>query len=164
VIAVLATVALVVALVMRPGDTGRAVEAYVLLLGCLGVALLAQATTRSFPAPAPSRLAAALARQQRKETSVPELERIERELEMAIESAYDSYYRLRPILRDIAADRLARSAVRLDEAGGRAEELLGPDAWSIVRPDLQPPSNHHAPGLRLPAIERALDALEGLSR
>jgi hypothetical protein len=162
VIAVLATVGLAAALAMRPGDGGRAVEAYVLFLGCLGVALLTQATTRSFPAPTPSRIAAALARPPRKHMRVPELERLERELEMAVESAYDSYFRLRPILRDIAAGRLALGTVELDRPGGRAEELLGPEAWSLVRPDLERPSNHHAPGPRLSEIERAIDALERL--
>ncbi len=160
--AVVGTVGLAVALAMRPGDSGHAVEAYLLFLGCLGVALLAQATTRSFPAPTPSRIDAALTRPPRKDMRLPELERLERELEMAMESAYDSYYRLRPTLRDIAEARLAYSAVELDQPGGRAEELLGPDAWSIVRPGLERPSDHHAPGPRLAEIERAIDALERL--
>jgi hypothetical protein len=93
---------------------------------------------------------------------VPELERLERELEMAMRTAYDAYYRLRPTLREIAASRLARNAVDLD-VGGRAEELLGSDAWSIVRPDLERPSDHHAPGMPLATIEGAVDALERLN-
>ncbi len=48
------------------------------------------------------------------------------------ESAYDVHYRLRPIFREIAASRLARSAVELDAESGRAEQLLGPDAWAFV--------------------------------
>jgi hypothetical protein len=162
-IALTATLGLAAALVMRPGDSGRAVEAYLLFLGTLGVALLAQATSRSFPAPTASRLAEVLARPPRKEPRVPELERLEREVEMAMESAYDTYYRLRPTLREIAATRLARSGVSLDSPGGRAEELLGPDAWSIVRPDVERPSDHHATGAQLPTIERAIDALERLN-
>jgi hypothetical protein len=161
-VALVAAVGLAVALVMRPGDSGLAIEAYLLFLGCLGAALLTQATTASFPAPTPSRIPAALARPRRKDLRVAELERLERVLEMSTESAYDSYYRLRPILRDIAASRLALGNVELDRPGGRAEELLGPAAWSFVRPDLQRPSNHDAPGARLPEIERAVDALERL--
>ena len=162
-IAVVATTALAAALVMRPGDSSRAVEAYLLFLGVIGVAALAQATSRSFPAPTASQLAEVLARPPRKEPRVPELERLEREVEMAMESAYDTYYRLRPTLREISATRLARSAVGLDGPGGRAEELLGPDAWSIVRPDFERPSDHHAAGTPLATIERAVTALEGLN-
>jgi hypothetical protein len=162
-VALVTTLGLVAALVMRPGDSGRAVEAYLLFLGALGVALLAQATSRSFPAPTTSRLTEALARPPRKEPRVPELERLEREVDMAMESEYDTYYRLRPTLREIAASRLARSAVDLDGPGGRAQELLGPDVWAFVRPDLERPSNHHSPGPKLPAIERAVEALERLN-
>jgi hypothetical protein len=160
--AALATAGIGAALVTRPGDRGRAFDAYVLFLGALGVVALSQATSRSFRGPSESRLDAAMRRPLQKPPRVPELERLEREVEMAMETAYDTYYRLRPTLREIAAIRLARSAVDLDGPGGRAEELLGPDAWSIVRPDLERPSDHHAAGTRLATIERAVEALEGL--
>ena len=158
--AVLATAGLVVALLMRPGDAGRTIDAYVLFLGALGVVALTQVTSRTFRAPTESRLQAALKRTKPERPRVAELARIERELGMATESAYDTYYRLRPILRELAAARLGRSAVELDPTGGRAEELLGPDAWAFVRPDLPRPSDHHAPGARLQEIERAVAALE----
>ena len=38
------------------------------------------------------------------------------------------------------------AGIELDPPGGRAEELLGPDAWELVRPDLARPADHHAPG------------------
>lgn len=162
---VLGAVGLVAALVVRPGDAGLAAEAYVLFLGALGVGLLARATSRSFAAPTDSQLELALRRPQRKEQQrVPELERLERELEMATESAFDVHYRLRPIFREIAQSRLGRSAVELDADPRRAEELLGPDAWAFVRPDAARPADHHAPGANLAEIERAVEALEALGR
>lgn len=162
--AALATAGFAVALAMRPGDAGRAIDAYVLFLGALGVLALTRLTSRFFHPPTESRLQAALKRQRPAEPRVAELTRIERELEMAMESAYDTYYRLRPILRELATTRLACSAVELDRTGGRAEELLGPDAWAFVRPDLERPSDHHAPGARLREIERAVEALERVGR
>jgi hypothetical protein len=161
-IAVLATVGLAVALVVRPGDSGLAAEAYVLLVGALGMALLAQAVAGLFPAAPPSRIESA-SRPRRKDKRLAGLERIERELEMATQSAFDTHYRLRPLLRELAATRLARRGVDLDAPGGRAEELLGPDAWSFVRPDLVRPTEHHAAGVRLATVERAVDALERLA-
>jgi hypothetical protein len=88
--------------------------------------------------------------------------RIERELEMATQSAFDTYFRLRPILRELASTRLALSAVDLDAPGGRAEALLGPEAWALVRPDAARPSDHYAPGVPLSLVTRAVDAVEAL--
>ena len=161
---VIGALGLVAALVVRPGDASLAAEAYVLFLGALGVALLARATSRSFAAPTTSQLELALRRPQRQTQRVPELVRLEREIEMATESAFDVHYRLHPLFREIAASRLGRSAVELDAEGGRAAELLGPDAWAFVRPDTVRPADHHAPGARLDEIERAVEALEALGR
>jgi hypothetical protein len=162
--AALGTAGLVAALLVRPGDTGAAFDAYALFLGALGVVALTKATSQSFHPPTASRLQASRQRPPKEQPRVPELARLERALEMSLQSAYDSFYRLRPTLREIAASRLARRGVELDGPGGRAEELLGADLWAFVRPDLARPSDHHAPGVGLPAIERAIEALEGLGR
>jgi hypothetical protein len=163
-VASVATLGLAVALGTRPGEKGPGLEAYVLFLGAVAVTMLARATHRAFPAPTSSRVAAALARRRRMEPRLPELARLEREVEMSLGSAYDTYYRLRPALREIAAGRLARSGVELDAGDGRAKTLLGPDVWALVRPDLVRPEDHHAPGATLAEVERALDALEALGR
>jgi hypothetical protein len=162
VVCLFGAVALTVALVVRPGDASLAAEAFVLFLGALGAAVLTRATSTAFAAPTESQVAVALRPRRPKVRRVPELERLERELEMSTQSAYDTHYRLRPILREIAAGRLGHSAVELDRPGSRAEELLGPDAWALVRPDSQRPADHHAPGASLAEIERAIDALEAV--
>lgn len=158
---VLATVGLVLALLMRPDDANLAVEAYVLLLGAIGMAVLVRATARLFPPAAESRIER-LRRPGRKEKRLGEVVRIERELEMATQSAFDTHYRLRPLMRELAEARLARQGVELDRPGGRAEELLGPEAWELVRPDLVRPAEHHAAGVRLAEVEKAVAALEAL--
>jgi len=127
VVAAAGTLGLVLALLLRPGDGGLAFEAYVLFLGAVGTALLAQATSRRFSAPTESELAAALRRKAEEDPRVNELVRLEREVEMAVGNAYDTHYRLRPTLREVARGLLARSAVDLDTSA-QAEELLGPDA------------------------------------
>jgi hypothetical protein len=162
--AVLGAIALAVAFLVRPGDGGPATEAYVLFLGALGVGVLARVTSRSFAPATESQVARERAKLRPREKRVPELERLERELEMSIQSAFDTHYRLRPILREIAASRLGRSAVELDRPGSRAAELLGPDTWALVRPDFGRPADHHAPGASLAEIERAVEALEAMGR
>jgi hypothetical protein len=149
---------------VRPGDSGLAFEAFVLFIGAVAVAFLAKATSDTFDAASVSQLQLALRPPVRREQRVGDLARLERELEMATESAFDVHYRLRPVFREIAASRLARRAVELDAQGGRAEELLGPDAWSFVRPDAVRPSDHYAPGAQLAQIERAVEALERLGQ
>jgi hypothetical protein len=162
--ALLGAMALGVAIAVRPGDSNLAVEAFVLLIGAIAVGFLAKATADSFDAASESQLQRALVRPRGKRERVGDLARLERELEMATESAYDVHYRLRPIFREIAASRLARRAVDLETEGGHAEQLLGPDAWAFVRPDAVRPSDHYAPGAQLEEIERAIDALEKLGR
>jgi hypothetical protein len=157
-----ATTGLAVGLGMRPGDAGAAVEAYVLFLGAIGLALLAKATSGTFEPATASRVAVARDRKLRKDGRPADLVRVERELEMSTESAFDTYFRLRPILREVAATRLALSGVDLDAPGGRAEALLGPEAWELVKPDAERPADHYAPGVRLSAVAHALDAVEAL--
>src|SRR5262249_28419747 len=148
-------------LVMRPGDSGLAAEAFVLFVGALGMGLLAQVVARLFPT-TPSKIHAAK-QPQRKDKRLASLEKIERELEMATQSAFDTHYRLRRLTRGCAATRLARRGIELDSPGARAPQLLGPELWEIVRPDQVRPAEHHAAGARLATIERAVVSLEQLS-
>jgi hypothetical protein len=157
----LATVGLVLALVMRPDDANLAVEAYLLLAGAIGMALLVRATSRLFPPQSASRIEL-LGRARRKDKRLAEVVRIERELEMATQSAFDTHYRLRPLLRELAEAGLARRGVELDRPGSGAEELLGAETWEIVRPDRERPAEHHAAGVRLATVEHAVEALEQL--
>ena len=91
----------------------------------------------------------------------PTLDALEWTLLFSAERELDLYGRLRPLLRDIASARLGSLGVDLDRSPA-APELLGPELWSIVRPGREPPTDRHAPGPGLPAIERALAALEGV--
>lgn len=157
-----ATTGLTIGVSAQPGAAALAVEAYVLFLGALGLAALAKATSRTFEPAAASRVQVPQAKAVRDEGKPAELVRIERELEMATQSAFDTYFRLRPILRELVSTRLALSAVELDALGGRAETMVGPDCWALVRPDAIRPDDHYAAGVPLPMVERAVAAVEAL--
>jgi hypothetical protein len=91
-------------------------------------------------------------------------ERLERVVSTATTHAGDLHLRLRPILREIAADGLRRRGVELDTQPRAAQELLAPDTWELVRPDRPRPDNAFAPGLAPKRLDIVLDDLEALLR
>ena len=56
-------------------------------------------------------------------------EHLDRVVSAATSHAGDVHLRLRPILREIAADGLRRRGVELDAQPQAAQELLAPDTW-----------------------------------
>ena len=93
---------------------------------------------------------------------IPALERLEREVALAASREFDLHYRLRPVLREIAASRLERRGARLDSDSKRARELLGDELWSLTEPDREPPTNRQAPGMGFEELERTVERLERL--
>ena len=79
-------------------------------------------------------------------------------------TAGDFHVRLRPVLTDLARQRLATKGLRLDlpRHRERAEALLGPEVYALVRPGLPPPDDRFAPGPGARAVEQAVAALERL--
>ena len=96
------------------------------------------------------------------QTQPRELAKLEREVGLSTETAFDAYYRLRPTVRRVAAARLRLRGVDLDSPTGTAESLLGPEAWNLVRADRARPRDHDAPGLALDQIAVVVDAVEAL--
>ena len=93
-----------------------------------------------------------------------DLARIGRAVASGTASAGDLHLRLRPVLRDIATDGLRRHGVELDGDPARAQELLAPATWEIVRPDRPAPADAFAPGLRAAELDVIIDDLEALLR
>jgi hypothetical protein len=91
-----------------------------------------------------------------------ELAKLEREVELSTQTAFDAHYRLRPTLRHIAASRLRTRGIDLDAPHGMAEALLGPEAWELTRPDRARPRRHDDPGPALAEVDAAVTALERL--
>ena len=91
-------------------------------------------------------------------------EHLDRVVSAATSHAGDLHLRLRPILREIAADGLRRRGVELDAQPQAAQELLAPDTWEIVRPDRPRPDDAFARGLAPARLDAILDDLEALLR
>ncbi len=96
--------------------------------------------------------------------STGDLERLDRAVSSATTHAGDLHVRLRPILREIAADGLRRRGVELDGQPDAAQALLAPQTWELVRPDRPRPVDPFAPGLPAAQLDAVLDDLERLLR
>ncbi len=67
-------------------------------------------------------------------------------------------------MRGVATQLLAAGrGVDLDRSPARARELLGPEAWELVRADREPPADPRGPGLDRVTIERIVSSLETLA-
>ena len=157
VLAVLAGVA-VVAL----SPTTRALEGSLLVAGALVLLVLVQRVRAVDLSGRHSSYELALRRPAPTSTRIGELERIERAVALANANAFDLHFRLRPILREIAAHRLARRGLELDGGSPAVPGALGDELWELVRPDRTPPDNRAGPGLPLPRLEAAVGALEAV--
>jgi hypothetical protein len=84
---------------------------------------------------------------------IAELDRIGRLVVLGGANEFDLHYRLRPLLRQIAAERLHDLyGVDLDREPERARSLLGDELWAVVRTDREV-GRRSWPGL--PAAELA---------
>lgn len=91
-----------------------------------------------------------------------QLEELEHAVDFSLGTAFDLHFRLRPHLVRIATTRLAARGVNLQTQPDRARELLGPDAWDLVRTDREPPEHRAGRGADLPSLRRAVDQLDTL--
>ena len=82
-------------------------------------------------------------------------------IEEATKSRFGSDYRLRPLLREVAGERLRqRHRLALDDAAAAA--LLGPSAWAFLRSDRPVVRDFRAAGLPLARIAEIIEAVERL--
>jgi hypothetical protein len=161
--ALAATIAYAVARAVEPGRGGLELYVYLLVLGALALLAFLSALRQLLPRAEGSALEEALAERAHEPKRPPELERLEREVVLGAARAFDVHYRLRPVLREIALQRLSdRRGIQLDaEADAvNARKQLGDELWELVRPDRDPPAYHHAKGPGLPAVAGFVERLE----
>jgi hypothetical protein len=91
-----------------------------------------------------------------------QLARLERAVYGGASNAGDLHLVLRPVLRDIAVERLRRRGVELDRQAEAARALLGDELWELVREDRAPPRDAFAPGLTRAGVEKLIERLERL--
>jgi hypothetical protein len=136
-------------------------DLYLLFLGAVTLLALVRATRVAHPGSGGSPFESALRPIKPRSRRPPELVRLEHRLALAASTAFDVHYRLRPVVREIAAERLwSRHAVDLDSEARRAESLLAPEVWELVRSDRPPPTDPFARGLGLGGIESVVAKLE----
>ena len=87
---------------------------------------------------------------------------VERRVALADTAAVHVHYRLRPILREIAAARLARRGVALDGDAAPVVAAIGADLAELLRHDRPRPSDPFAPGLPPAQLRKFVERLEAL--
>ncbi|HEV8686020.1 MAG TPA: hypothetical protein VGQ84_02005 [Gaiellaceae bacterium] len=160
------TATLVVAgvLLFADVDATLATRIYVLLVGALVLLTLVGATEFA-ASPEPSAFERALARGGRHRARPGELERLERQVALSVQNAFDFHIRLRPAVREAAGAALwHRHGVDLDASPERARALVPAELWDVVRPDVEPPEDRHAPGPSLARIDVLVTEIERMSR
>jgi len=86
-------------------------------------------------------------------------------LTLAAGTAADVHFRVRPALREVAAQRLAANhGLQLDDPLHRVQvsALCGPVLWEVVRPERPSPVDRTAPGLGAAAGPVLVESLERL--
>jgi hypothetical protein len=156
-LAALATVALVVAVVLLPVAVELSLRAYAVALGGIALALVVSVAGLgpafgSAPIRPPRGGPPEAARPDR-------LWKLENAVDFALTSGFDLHHRLRPLLRQIAAERLARTGVDLDGNPERARAILGSEAWELLRPE-RPRPPRRSPGTTVAALDRVVGAME----
>jgi hypothetical protein len=160
-LALLATLALLPVDILAPARLGAALLAYLLLVLALAMWLLTHLVATTYPLAGDQAWRAALRRSPPRLLLPESLHQLERQLTYARMSSVDLHYRLRPLLRAIAAQRLAaRRNISLDEQPQRAQALLPPAAWELLRPDRPSPADRHARGLDRSTLTAIVTALE----
>jgi len=91
-----------------------------------------------------------------------ELVRLERAVSLAASQASTLHLTIRPLLREIAAERLRKHGLELDRDLDASHDLLGDPAWDLVRADRHPPRQPFAAGVPLAELAAVVDRLERL--
>ena len=155
-----ASAGLLAALALAPGGRTAAAGAYFLALGVVALSSLARTVLHTSPARR-SEFERALRSSRQPPETLRELTRVENDVIHGTETYGDFRRRLRPLLWEIAADRLAtREGIDpgRDPEGARA--ALGDEAWNVLRPDADP--TEAARGLPRARLRVVVDRLEAL--
>jgi hypothetical protein len=161
-VSVVAVIALIAARMISPGRKELELDVFVLVLGAIGLMVLAAELGRLAPTTEASLVEEALDPEPPEERPIVDLLRLERELSMASARQFDLHYRLRPVLRDIASARLEQRGVDLDSGRPVVQELLGDDLFELTAPNREPPKNRLAPGPGIEGLDRTITRLERL--
>jgi hypothetical protein len=161
--AVAAVAVLVVLLSLPEIPTSRALGIWVVFATAIVLVVLARHpgddpwTTRA------PRFEQALRRRKQASSQPEELLRMDREIVLGNADADHAHRRLLPLLRSVAAARIAaRYGFELERRPDEARALLGEDVWELLRPDRPEPPDRHAAGLPHKSIVTVIERVEAL--
>ena len=153
-----ATVALGVVAVLLPGRLALAARIYALVVCGIALLVALRALRIAYP-PTPRRRTGRAGAERRRAPA--SLARLEDETALGVAGAFYLHHRLRPRVRAIAGEVLeARRHVSLDRDPRTARELLGEEAWSLVRADRPAPEDRLARGMPVAELRRVVESLE----
>jgi hypothetical protein len=166
VVAILFTAGLVLALSVHAPRPDLAVRYYAAGIAALALEVLVRAlavSARAQPGPSFEELTARSAAADHGPPA--ELISLELAVRLGANAAGDYHVRLRPLLVDLARERIAKRGVRLEAPRHRerAEALLGPEVFQMVKGGAPLPDDRFAPGPGEELVGRAIAALERLS-
>jgi hypothetical protein len=142
--------------------TDLVLDAYLLYAGALVALAAARISRLAFPSPrgtVPALLASRPAQYAHPES----LSTTADDVALAQVGEFDVHFRLRPLLRDIAAAGLAmQSGIDLDRQPERARERLSPEMWELVRPDRPRPERTGTRGIDTGSLTAIVTELETL--
>jgi hypothetical protein len=157
-----ATALLLVLVLAFPGRRGVFIGVYELTLGAIALIALVSAFGPLRPQPWQRSAFERRPEQPERSPAVGELDRIDRLVVLGCSNAFDLHFRLRPLLRDLARERLhASHGVELDREPERARPLLGDDLWEVVRPEREV-GRRDGPGLPQASLAQLVGRLEAL--
>jgi hypothetical protein len=161
--AVAAAIVLVVLLSLPELPTSRALGIWVVFAAAVVLLVLNHhAGGHPWAVPVP-RFEQAVLRRKPESPQPEELLHMEREIVLGSADADHAHRRLLPLLRSIAAARIAaRHGFELERRPEAAHALLGDDAWELLRPDRPEPADRHAAGLPPRSIVALIERVEAL--
>ena len=146
-----------------PVRRGLVFEVFLLVVGGLVLETLVRATAIAQPAGPRSEFEKALRRRRPPGSRIEALARLEDQVSLAVASALDLHARLLPVLREAAGELLlTRRGIDLEVQPEAAREVLGDDAWALLRPDLEPPANRFGKGISPAKIRALVEAVEAI--
>jgi hypothetical protein len=145
-----------------PEHRTRAIAAWLLALGALAIAASLRRVSRA-RASRRSPFEAALESRAPGRERLRSLDQVEHDCIQGLANPVDLHRRLRPRLREVAAQRLsARHGVDLDRRPDAARVLLGDELWELVRADRPLPDELGGRRLDAAGLDRVLARLEAV--
>lgn len=160
---ILATLGAGVALLFTSAAHRVVLDVYVLVLAAIALLALVRTVRALAPRRVPSAFEQALGRLRTPVAEVAAALPEERDVILSRINGFHYHARVRPVLREVAGQRLrTRYGVDLDAEPERARELVPGHAWEVVRPDRPPPRDGLMRGPSLEEQRIVLEELEAL--